>query len=224
MTAADPMDDAAALLNDAIKSVFTYAVQLPFLKIAYAELQEEMELANFQMTNEVSSTLVINVGVTSTGFATTPALPADLIEIQGLYERLSGSNEDYQIMTRVDYLPPYVQTTEALIYWTWEQQTIKFLGATSIRDVRLNYIGAVLTPIVDQTTILNLINCRTFLGYRTAALCAEFYGENKTRADALNEDAAIALSRFMGIDSKARQAMPTRRRPFMATYKVRGTF
>ena len=224
MIAGDVMDRAAVLYNDAAKSIVTYAVQIPYVNVALDELQETMELNNVPMTNEVSSILAVTVGITDIGGSTGPALPADLIEIQGAYERMTGSNEDFQIMSKVEFLPPFVVTVEALIYWAWTDQTIQFLGATTNRDVRLNYIGAVLAPITASSTPITLFNAKSFLAYRTAALLSEFVGENKTRADELNSFAGAALDRFLGINTKGRQSIATRRRPFMSSYKVRSGF
>lgn len=136
MTAGDVMDASAGLLNDSAKTNFTYTAQLPYLKIAAQELQEEMELANVPTTNKKSSIFVITTAMTDIGGSTGPALPADLIEIQGAYERLSGSNEDFQFMTKVEFLPPFTVLLESLVYWAWQQQVAQFLGATTTRDVR----------------------------------------------------------------------------------------
>lgn len=224
MIAGDVMDSSAALLNDSAKTNFTYAAQLPYLKIAAQELQEEMELANVPTTNKKSSVFVITTAMTDIGGTTGPALPTDLIEIQGAYERLSGSNEDFQYMSKVEFLPPFTVLLESLVYWAWQGQVVNFLGATTTRDVRLDYIATFLPTIVDENTSIVLFNSKSFLTYRNSALCAEFIGENKTRADELNVFAGQALDRFLGINNKGRQSFPVRRRPFMAGYKVRAGF
>jgi len=226
VTSGSIMDRAAVLLNDSAKSIFTYTAQLPYLNIAQDELQETMEQNNVPMTNEKSSILVVTTAMTDIGGGTGPALPTDLIEIRGAYERLSGSSEDFQIMSRVDFLPPFTQLTESLIYWTWQQQIIYFLGATTNRDVRLDYIGAVMPTLTSTLGADNiaLFNAKSFLAYRTAALCAQFIGENLTRAQELDQFAVMAMDRFLGINTKGRQASPVRRRPFMAAAKVRSGF
>jgi hypothetical protein len=226
ITSGSIMDRSALLLNDAAKTIFTYTVQLPYLNTALDELQETLEENNVAMTNEKSSILVVTTSMTDIGGLTGPPLPSDLIEIRGSYERLSGSTEDFQIMSRVDFLPPFTVLTESLIYWTWQQQTIQFLGATSNRDVRLDYMAAVIPAFTNVlgTETIALFNCKSFLAYRTAALCAEFIGENQSRAQDLNEFSIMALDRFLAINTKGRQASPIRRRPFMAAAKVRSGF
>jgi len=218
------MDRSASLLNDTAKSSFTYAAQVPYLNMAIDDLLEEMESNNVPSTNEVSSIFVITTAMTDIGGPTGPALPPDLVEIQGVYERSSGLSEDFRLMSKVDFLPPFAQLVSDLIYWSWQNQEVRFLGATSVRDVRINYIGAIFSQIKDQNDVINVINARSYLSYRTAALCAEFIGENKTRADSLNGDAERALYKFLNLNTKGRQSIATRRRPFMAGYRMRSGF
>jgi hypothetical protein len=49
-----------------------------------------------------------------------------------------------------------------------------------------------------------------------------FIGENETRAGSLEMLATQALDRELGIPIKGRQAIVTRRQPFMGSYKGRG--
>jgi hypothetical protein len=219
----DIIDASAALLNDVNKTQYTSAVQIPYFNMAQNDLQEQMELNNVPVTNEVApTTLIVAAGVTVISFSTNPALPVDLIEIQQISERLNGTTTDYDPMTRRDFLPPLVEQTESLIWWAWLNQELRFIGATTARQLQLNYIATRLPVITSTATPITLINARSFLQYRTAALCAEFIGENKVRADSLNSNAAIALDSFLGISTKGRQAIACRRRPFMAAYKNRG--
>lgn len=224
MIAANVMDRSAALLNDTVQSVFSYAVQIPYLNAAIDEMSELLESNNVPMTNETQAGIIINTGVTDIGGTTGPALPNDLIEIQSVYERLQGATEDFQFVTRVEFLPPFVEQTESLIYYCWQHQTIQFLGATTPREIQLNYIGAVVTNVSSSADTISLFNAKSFLAFRTAALCAQFIGENKERADSLNSDAGMAMDRLLNISTKGRQAIATRRRPFMAGYKVRTGF
>lgn len=224
-TVQDILDDSAVLLNDASKTVYSYTVQLPFYNIAQRDLEKKMELNNVPITNEVApTTLIVTAGVKVISFTTSPALPTDLVEVQGLLERLNGATEDYLPMTRREFLPGIVEITESLIWYTWINQELRFIGATTDRQLQLNYIANRLPKVTSTATTINMLNAQSFLEYRTAALCALFIGENKTRSDELNGYATIALDDVLGINTKGRQAIATRRRPFMSSYKSRGTF
>lgn len=223
LLAQDVMKSSAALLNDqglannGIPSLFTYTAQIPYLNIALGELREALELNNVQASNKTVIDLFVPIGTVQLTLA---ELPRDLIEIQRLYERTTGqTNEDFCDMTRVEFLPPYVMQTTYLVYWQWAGQNLNFIGAISPRQLRMDYIASTLPRVIDPTDSIPIINAETFLLYRNAALCAEFIGENKSRADSLNGDAQMAYDRFIGINTKGKQAIATRRRPFNAGYR-----
>lgn len=218
------MNSSAALLNDPAKTDYTFAAQLPYLRIALLELQEQFELNNIPVTNETSAGITVDAGVKVIGFNTTPALPSDLIEIQQIWERLDGSSEPFIPMTRFEFLPHYLEgePVSELIYWSWIKQELRFIGATTDREIKLDYISSLFSPnTADETTIITVINTQTFLTYRNAALCAEFIGENPSRAQALNVDAGMAMDRALGIPTKGKQSIAIRRRPFRAAYRTR---
>ena len=225
-TAGDVMDISAALLNDPDKNDYTYTVQLPHLKLAVQELQEYYQQNNIPVTNDTSTVIEVDAGVTVVGFenlASPPNLPNDLIEIRKLW--YSPRDQDQWIpMTRRTYLPHYLEGQEInpLTYYTWNKQQLEFLPANADNDIKLDYIKTIFPTIVDQNTQLSVINAKTFLEYRTAALCAEFIGENPTRAASLNGNAILGSDRASGIATKGQQSVPVRRRPFRAGWRRRG--
>jgi hypothetical protein len=218
------LDQSAALLNDVALTTFTYAFQLPYFKTAYNELEELLEQNNIAVSNETVADLVINIGQVDIGGPTGPALPLDLIEIQQMFEKTDGTSENFMPMNRVDFLPNLNVATQALIYWQFNDQFVKFLevGATSIRRIKINYVAANLPTIIDENTNVPVFNAKTFLAYRTAALCANYIGENEGRATYLNGEAQLAIDRLLSINVKAYQSMPVRRRPFRQSWKLRG--
>lgn len=226
MTSGDVMDRAAALLNDTAKNVYSYTAQLPYLNIAIDELAELFELNNIPSSNKLSATVTITTAMTDWGGSTGPALPTDLIEIQELYEKDYNVVEDWIPMTRKEYLPAYVVLLQSLVYWTWQNQIIYFLGATTSRNVRMDYIAKPIANVSSTTgnDTISTINCKSFLAYRTASLCAEYIDTDEARASALAKDAVAALDRTLSISVKGRQSIATRRRPFMAAYKIRSGF
>jgi hypothetical protein len=228
LTAGTVMNSSASLLNDTARSVYTYVAQIPYLKIALHELQEYYELNNIPATDQISAVIQVDAGVVeiaynAAGTAADPKLPDDLIEPQKLWERTRGI-DPYVPMTRVDALPQSmlgVQISQFGIY-VWEANEIRFLAAIQNNDIKLEYIRNLFIDPVDETSLINVVNGQTFLEYRTAALCAEFIGENKTRSDDLNVYAGLAVDRSTGIGTKGRQSTITRRRPFRSSYKRRG--
>lgn len=217
------MDMAAALLNDTEKQVFTYAVQLPYLKMALSELKEQLQLSNIPITNETSTVIQINAGVSVISFITTPSLPSDLVEIQEVWERTRNSGP-FSPVIRKEFLPHNLDDQQLgnLRYWTWNGQELRFIPSNTDRDIKIDYIQDLFADILDENSTIGMINAESFLHYRTAALCSNFIGANKTRSDELNSFAAMALERLVGIGVKTRQSILTRRRPFRSAYKRRG--
>jgi len=224
MIAKTVLDGSAALLNDTALTVFTYAAQVPYLNIALQELMEELELNNVPVTNKRSSSITILAGIEGIGGGGgKPDLPAGFVEPLELFERVSGSNYSFINMKRCDFLPVNQVPTAYLIYWTFNNGVIEFIpgGATGDIEVQIDFMQSILPPVADENGEIRYDKGTTFLKYRTAALCAEFIGENKTRADDLNAIAGSALQRSLGISTKGRQQFNTRRRPFMAGWRSR---
>ena len=223
------MDRSASLMNDTARVTYTYTAQLPYLNMAFDELQEAFELNNIPVTNETSAVITVPIGtivigpVDGIGASSAPNYPSDLVEIQGLYERLAGSNEPFVPMTQREFLPHAIDNlaTEALQYWIFQNQRIELIGALTAREVKIDYIKKVFSDAIAESSVIGVINARGFLYYRTAALCAQFIAENKTRADELNNFAQIAMDKVIGIGVKGKQSIMTRRRPFMSAYKRR---
>lgn len=223
MNASEIMNSAAVLMNDAAKSEYTYYIQLPYLNMAINELNEHCQLNNVPVTNVVADdTLIVKPGVIMLDMHTNPHLPFDLIEIQQINERLAGTTENYLPMTRREFLPPLTNKIDSLVWWTWQFQQINFIGATSPRQLQLNYITTGIPVIKQATDNIEMINAKSYLIYRTAQLLAEHIPKDGIVAATLNQKTVEALDRFLGINTKGKQAIQTRRRPFLAAYKNRG--
>jgi len=215
------MDRSAALLNDANKDVFTYVAQLPYLGAAYDDLRETLEENNVPLTNKISSIFTLTTAMTDIGGTTGPPLPTDLIEFQGVYERTPGTTEDFTEVIKKEFLPKTSVKTQSFGVFSWIGQTIQFIGATGSREVQLNYVSNGMVDLVDQTTVIPLINGKNFLAYLNAGYCADFIGENEARATKLYGMAERSLGRLLNISAKGKQFIVTRHRPFRARFKVR---
>jgi hypothetical protein len=216
---------SAALLNDRAQEVFTNTVFLPYLNIARDELQEMFELNNIPVTTKSSAALTVPDGTSAIGFGTTPALPADLIEIQELWESQVGQ-ENWVPVTKKEYLTGQILGTVPISIfgvWAWQEQEIRLLPANQDNDLKIDYIKAIFSPLTlgGLGATITTLNINSFLEYRVAGLGAQFVNEDKTKADGLNGFALLALDRSLGISIKGKQAIITRRRPFRAAYKRR---
>jgi hypothetical protein len=225
LVASTVLAKAASLMNDTARTTYTYVAVLPYLQIALQELQEIFELNSIPVT-QLSSTLInIPTGVTQIIFngVGVPKLPDDMIEPQQLWEREQGI-DPYVPMGRRDYIPHQFEGTPTgkFSFYTWNNQIISFLPANRSNDIKIDYIKTMFNTLVDETSLINVINAATFLEYRTAALCAEFIERNQASANSLNQYAILALDRATGIGVKGKQTILTRRRPFRAAYKKRG--
>lgn len=227
LTAGEVMDRSAALLNDPAKTDYTYAAQLPYLNMAIDELVESLEESNSSPTNQTTSTpIIVSIGVnkiTPIENAALPHYPADLVEIQGVGERMAGSQDQFVTLGRRDFLP-VAPPNNSLLFWIWEDQIIKFNinGALTAREVQLKYVRQAISQAASEASVIGAINARSYLSYKTASFCALFIGENETRAQALDDQANKAIERLTGINNKGRQQIMTRHRPFRAAYKMRG--
>lgn len=227
LTAGTVMDRIASLMNDTAKTKYTYANMLPYLNMAIDSLMEEMEASDMSPTSVQTTYIVVTSGqtqITPDESATLPHYPTDLIEIQRLWERLNGSVNSFYPMTRRDGGLNYRSATESLIEWAWQNQIIQFVasGATTDREIQLDYIAIAMPQATDENTVLGMINAKSYLAFKGAAYCAMFIGENETRAGALDKEADDALNNALGISAKGRQQIFTRRRPFRSSYKARG--
>lgn len=229
-TPAEIINMAASLQNDTAQTIYTDEACLPYLNMALDELQEIMEENNIPVTNEVSAVINVPVGTTVIGFATAPALPAGLIEIQQVWESNDGG-DTWLPMTRKEFIPHNIEELELSSFglFAWIDNEIHVPPATQIIALKLDYIKSIFdTPIqlddVDVDLGVRFKNIKNYLGYATATLCSMFIGENETRAAALNTKASEALERTLNIPTKGRQMIAIRRRPFRASYKSRGWF
>lgn len=219
------MDASAALMNDSAKVTYGYTVQPPYLNMALQELQEYYELHNISVTEEVSSVIPVDAGDTEItyGATLTPALPDDMIMPKQLWER-TRNTDPWTPMSKRDFLPHNLEGVETnmFIYWVFQASKIKLLASNQDNDIKIDYIRELFTPVVNESSFINVVNAATFLQYRTAGLMAEFIERNQPSADKLNSYAALAIDRAAGIDIKGKQNIMTRRRPFRGAYKRGG--
>ena len=228
LTSGQVMDKAAARLNDVNRSIYSYTVQLPFLNIALAELQELYEVNNVPVTDQTSAIIQVDAAVQgivevsyNDGVASPPFLPDDLIEIKVLWESPRNLNQ-WTAMNKLDFLPPYQYGTQisSFVNYQWATNQLKMIAANADNDVKMDYIRSLFLDVVDENTDLLVVNSASFLWNRTASLIANDIEENTQRSSYLYADALNGLDRSLSITTKGRQRITTRRRPFRAGFKA----
>lgn len=214
-TAGGVMDLSAALLNDAAKSMFSYAVQLPFLKLAQDELDIELKDCGVALVNQIA-----DIDVAAEALFLT--LPCNFFLPIKLEERADGSTDDnaWVEMEEKDW-EPNREMSDTLIYWTFRNNKINFVGATAAREVRLHYIRN-LSGVTDSSNNEEVDKARNFLCMRTAALCAEFILQDIQRATSLNAQAQINIGKLTSVLIKNTQGVRVRRRPFRIHGRILG--
>lgn len=228
LLASEVMDDAAALLNDVNKSLYSYTVQIPYLNIALKELRKHFELASLNATDQTTSpALVLSAGATFLDFSTsTPdVLPEDLVDIRRAWQRPTGTGQQYIPLDRLSGLPIQLENNVPINYlygYVWEDQMMKFLAANVDTDIKLEYVRQLFPLITDPSDPILCINGDSFLSNRTGALVARHVEQNKERAGELDAAANLFLEEVIGISAKGNQSRNTRRRPFRRGYKNRG--
>jgi len=222
LVASEVMDLAAAAMNDVDKTVYTYPVQIPYLKMALQELQEIFELNSAQVTEMSSVAIPVNAGVTEITFnsPSQPRLPDNLIEPQELWERTRDINP-WVPMVRKEYLPHDLAgvSTNMFTYWVWQENKIKLLESNGNNDIKIDYVGSLFPKYVRSDTIIPVINAQGYLAYKTAELMSDMIEHNMERAQSNGGRALMSLDRISGITIKSKQQIMARRRPFRAAYK-----
>jgi hypothetical protein len=202
------MDSAAALLTDPDKLTYTYTFQLPYLKIAWDELQEALVANGIVDVDEVTSP----ASTITAGSKEWTGQPSDLLFPIKLWEKAVGApDSEYTEMDERTPDPSELQVEE-LENWYFQEGLIKFKGATTDRSIILKYQRE-LTVITGDATILPVANVKNFLAFRSASIIARARG-NKSRADDLDADAKLHYDTAIGTKVKDGQGEPVKPRPY----------
>jgi hypothetical protein len=204
LLASDVMDASAALLNDNSRVLYTYTAQLPYLKLAHRDLLAALRLHGISILDEQSGTFTVNANAT-----TLAAPPTDLLDPLELEERAPGETDDYWVpMTRKTWEPSAVKDT-ILRWWVWRELEIKFLGATTSREVRVKYRKIITDPTGSGSNIVET-DALDFLGKQTGKYCAFLLGENPERGALLEKWAEEALNTYLASAVNLTQDDPAR--------------
>lgn len=207
--ASNIMDGARMYLNDTAASLYTNTAMIPYVASANRDLELILLEVGVEVQRQQSAAIVVAAGAV---FVT---LPTDFLLPINLHERASGVTTDPWIpMFEQKWLPAdYVQGT-SLTYWAFYNNAINLCGATTARDVLLQYERQ-LAIITGPNSPEDFLLSQQFLQARTAELCARYVGMNSNFADEIaGRETQPSKDRLESILVGNMQANPQRRRRF----------
>jgi hypothetical protein len=197
---------ARFFLNDIDGELFTDSIMLAAVQAANDELSDELIDNGIALQKEVELPIDVDAGDVSLD------LPTDLIVPIKLWERAQDSEDKYVPMRRMTWSSTMEQSTN-LEVWDWRNQAINLLGATTDREVRLDYIR-MLVPITTSLNSVEVTGSLNYLSCKTAALVAGSIGGNEPLELKYHALASRHLNKLLKIGVKNNQANRSRRRPF----------
>lgn len=169
-TVAQVMTRARALLDEADPgNVFTDTILTPAFSEAYDILWGELlkaeapRISNIALYTLPASTVVLTPATASI---------ADFGELIELEERASGSSDDFATVDEVDRLPQRT-ASDALREFVWRLDSFYFVGANTIRQLRINYYASGTAPAAGSIGIDGTL---LFFGNCTAAIAGKRKG------------------------------------------------
>lgn len=176
MLASEVLDQSLIFLNDTQQTLFTYTVQLPYLKKASEDLEKELIAHGISVQRVVSS--VISVAANSAYLT----LPADFLLPISLKERAVGQNDDDWVDLDEKPVEPPSEPTSDIGIWAFRDNKVYLRECTIDKEVELEYIRSLAT-ISSQSSLIDVVLSKGYLAARTAELCARYIGMNSTHAN-----------------------------------------
>lgn len=107
-------------------------------------------------------------------------LPGNMLYPEVVWERQTGSNDNFQRMDQVQEGLPSGPQGFALRLWEWRNDNLNFIGATQQRDLRMRYYGTLPTffsqTLNFATTYVPILDCTDAVAYKTAVMYARMLG------------------------------------------------
>lgn len=220
-TAGDVMDLVASVLNDTAKTQYSYAVQLPYLKLAYDNLGQ------YCNANSVQVNLISEYEVDVPAGDVSLSLPPSFFVPITLQERSDGATleSDWRNMVEVPNVWDLnLDPTSTLGYWDYRHNCVNFVGSTVIREMKL-YYWRLLSDPTSEGDIMAFKGGKNYLTFKTAEFCAKYIMMNPERAEMLATDAQMALDLLLTEFVKNQQGKRVRRKPFRTPgYRYGGSY
>lgn len=178
------LESARTYLNDDAAQNWTDAALIPKMKEAHRELQIKLWEVNSPVVRKQSSEFTIAAGATT---VTSP--PADMLTPFKLVEYGTAETLEQAVdMTEQNFLPIGIAKTTKLIWWTWKEEAITFLGSTVDRKIVIYYRKSITIPAAAGDPI-GILFGELYLGARCAAIAHGSVG-NKEAYSIMTELAA----------------------------------
>lgn len=208
LLASEVMDRSAAFLSDPDKYLFTYTLQLPFLKQANDELGDEITNEGIEIDRMVADDIAVAAN------AVTLTLPNDFILPISLLEKQSGQSDSFYVpMIERKWQENLVASTYHQ-FWSFRDHQIHFPASINATVIQLNYLR-IIAPVDTSNSELETERAMRFLAARTAELCASMIGSNEELSDKIKiKYADPALDALLRQFTKNAQGVSVRRKGF----------
>jgi hypothetical protein len=207
MLISEVMQEAASLLGDYARIIWTDVSIIEYVKSAHNQIQNELILNGLRPFQALSTAITVPAGATDIS-----ALPANFFLPILLEERTPGT-EDWLPMHEKEF-EPTLKPTSSLGIWAFRGNDIKFIGATADREVLLKYYTLSTGTIADVNSVVNLTNAVSMYSALTAYLAASFKGRNEKAADRLERLWLQRRNTYLELEALNKQGVTHRRRPY----------
>lgn len=200
-----------ALLGDLDVQLYDDAFLVTYVGMAQSQL--DLRLAEKGIESyRLQATVTVPAGTVTLTKTTSPALPADFVQPIVLHERLSGSTNanDWSAMTQIREDIPNTDRGDSLGLWSWQGGAIRFIGATTAREVQIDYWSAP-AEVALLTDALPVFDSSEAVAYLTASLVTQAAGELEM-AQAFYGGYDREFAKLYGIAIRQMQRRPQRRK------------
>lgn len=206
-TGFDVAEEARSYLN--FKGGVTDESLLKIINTEYRILQRKLRVNDVPALRKWFDPITVGIGVTKLD---APSLPSDFVWPIHVEEKSqTAASTDYVRMEEQD---PLVlrSTTPELQHWTWMGEAIEFIGASTIRVIRI-YGTKFLPKLTKLLDNILIADSDGYLAAVVASNAARTIGHNPTFARELYDNyAGPALSDLIAAYTQKNQSLPFRHR------------
>ena len=143
-------------------------------------------------------------------------LPGDVLYMETIWERQTGTNDNFQEMGQPQDGLSGVPQGPRLREWEWRNDNVNFHGATQQRDIRMRYYCALPTffsqTLNFDTTYVPILDSTDAIAYKTAVKYARMLG-SPGLAD-LEAEAKEQMFQLKNANTRRAQSIDYSRQPY----------